>query len=261
MKKIVCLLLALLVLVLAACSPNENTPTTEPTEKKEEKVTIYVPEKMTVTADGEAITVEMIPEDGWLDKDSFTLQVRSEDPKDSLGYNATYGEKIMILDYGEGAQEIEIRYDDAGQMTSQTVIFPENASIIKNETIMTYDSCGRTLRQETRIYYPNQDEPVTQTVEFTYTETETGSKGVASNGMVEQEMIYDANGRLICTATRTNGTEVTRTENTYDENGNQILSVTYVAGVETNKTETVYKAYEVTPEKAQKLSYFKQGKQ
>ena len=261
MKKWICLLLALLMLGLTACDLDENTQTTASTEEKPQKVTLYVPKTITVTADGKSIALQVILETDWQNKESFTAQMRSEDAKESIGFNTVYENKKSTLDYGDGAQKIVSCYDDAGRVISQTVIFPENASVTKNETIITYDSRGRTVRQETRIYYADREEPVSQAVDFVFTETETGSKGVAVYEPVEQEMYYDANDRLIRTVTRTNGNEATRTENTYDENGNKVLSVTYVAGVETSKTETVYEAYEVTPEKAQQLPYFRQEKQ
>lgn len=257
MKKLLCLLFALMmILSLAAC----EKPAPEDPEEPDTTVTVYVPEKMTATSGEESVTMTITLEEGWQTKDSFTAQFRTEDSASSVGYDMHYEDNRTVLNYGEGAQKITVLYDDAGRVTSQTVQFPEGGSVLKNETLITYDDRGRTTKQETKVYYPDQEEPMVQVVEYTYADTETGSKGTATVGGIVYEMHYDANDRMIRNTTLANGSEVVRVESTYDANGNVIKQETYVSGTLTTTTETVYKAYEVPAEKASQMPYFKQGK-
>lgn len=258
MKKLLCVLLVLIMTLSFAACDLGNKPQ-EPNEG-DKIVTIYVPETVTVTADGQSGTMKIILEEGWQTKDSILAQFRMEDPKDSRGYNMYYELNATTIDYGEGGQKIVAHYDKDGNMTSQTVYFPMGASVEKNETVTTYDSRGRTVRQESRIYYADRDEPVTQAIDFNFTDTETGSKGTTAGYPVGQEMYYDAQDRLIRSVTYSGATEVTRTENTYDEQGNLVISEIYVSGVLTSKTETTYQAVQVSQDKAQQHPYFKCSK-
>lgn len=257
MKKLLCLLFALMmILSLAAC----EKPAPEDPEEPDTTMTVYMPERITVTSGDESATMTITLEEGWQTKDSFKAQYRMADSASSVGYDMHYEDNRTVLDYGEGAQKITYLYDDAGRASSQTVQFPEGSSIEKNETVVTYDDRGRTIKQETRFYYANQENPVTSVVQYTYADTENGSKGTASEGGIVQEIYYDAADRVVRQVTITNGNEATRVEYTYDANGNVIKQETYVSGTLTTTTETVYKAYEVSAEKASRMRYFKHGK-
>lgn len=257
MKKLFCVLLAVtMLLCMAAC----DKPETDGGESESPKttVTVYVPEKITVTAGNEAVEMQIILEEGWQTKDSFKAQYRMADSASSIGYDMVCGEGITSQD--NGAQKIVTRYDASGNAISNTVHFPEGSSVTKNEICNTYDERGRVVKQETKLYYANQENPVTSIAQYTYADTENGSKGTASDGGIVQELYYDAANRLVRQVTTTNGNEATRAEYTYDENGNMTKQETYVAGTLTTVNETIYKAYEVDAEKAAKLPYFKQGK-
>ena len=266
MKKLLCLLLAaVMLLCLAACNKPENDKPEndkpeEPTQEKK-TVTIYMLESVTATSGAETATLKVILEEGWQNKDSITAKFQMDTPEGSVAYSMHYEEKRTVMDYGEGAQKITILYDDHGRAISQTVTFPEGASVTKNETLTTYDDKGRITKQETNMYYADQKEPVTQqSVAYTYVDTEDGSKGTAIDGGIVQELYYDANGRAVKNVTMVDGKEVTRTQYTYDDNGNQVKQETYVSGTLTATTVNTYKTYEIDGEKAEKMPYLRQAK-
>lgn len=255
MKKLFCVLLALMMLLSVAACGNSEKP-----EQNPNTVTVYVPETVMVTTDGKNQTLSILMEDGWQTKDSSVAQCRPEDSASSVGFNMHYDINSITLDYGEGAQKIIHCYDQAGNLISQTTYFSEGASVEKNETVFTYDERGRMIKQEAKIYLTDVEEPVVHSVEFTYVDAESGSKGAAANGNTELEKYYDVNDRLIREVTTGNGEEITRTEMTYDSHGNLVKKETYVTGVLTTVTETVYKAYVLDAEKASQMPYFHQEK-
>lgn len=259
MKKLLCVLLAaLMLLCLAAC---EKPSAADPTEPEKQTVTVYVPVSIVQSdATGQTITVQYIYEEGWQTKETFVVQLRSENSASSVGYDMIFGNKTVRMDYGQGGQTIDMVYNEKGQTVSQTVTFPEGASVTQSVTLFTYDARGRMTVQESQMYYAGQAEPVVSKTEYTYTDTESGSKGTCTTDYIVQEMHYDADDRLIRTVTFTWGNEVTRSEYAYDEHGNQIKVETYVSGTLTSSTVNTFAAYEVTSQQAQQMPYFRQGK-
>ena len=169
-----------------------------------------------------------------------------------------YGDKSMVSEQ-TGISKNEVYYDDLGRVIRQVVTPSATSGVTKTETNTTYDAQGRLLTVETKTYNAGQDTPLVQTVTYTYTNTDTGSKGTAANSGITYEVEYDKNNRLLKNITTANGQEVSRIENTYDENGNVISSVQYAQGQILMETKTAYTAVEVSEEAAARLPQFRKG--
>ena len=255
MKKLLCVLLAMTVLLtLAACG-----------QEKQRKVTIYIPETDTVyQADmvSAPLSVTYIFEEGWQEKESFRMTCSGDTEILGVGNDAPtmiFNGKTVITEIA-GVYRSEATYDDNGRQISRiTPFLTENATMATMEFAYTYDAQGRRLTQVTKYYYPDQALPVIETQTYTYEETETGSKGTFTEGDTTYVLEYDKNYYLVAKATISEGHEVSRTESEYDEHGNWIRSVSYAYGKKTFEQQYSYKAVEVTEETANRLPYFKRG--
>lgn len=253
MKKLLCVLLVMTIaLSFAACG-----------KEKQSKVTIYIPETMTISDPTGAVmvTINLVFEEGWETKESF--QVTYSGDTEILGENVptiTYNGKTVITDMA-GVSRSEAICDDNGRQISQTIYYlSENATMEKMETSVTYDAHGRRLTQVIKSYYSGNAEPVIQTQTYTYEDTETGSKGTWNDGDITYVIEYDKDYRFVAQATVMNGQEMSRSETEYDANGNQISTVSYYSGQKNMETKYTYKAVEVSAETAARLPQFKQGK-
>ena len=249
MKKLLCAILALCILcAFAACG-------------KESKVTIYIPESMTITpATGEATTVKYVFEEGWESKESIviSLEIVGLPSAENVPFTKmTYSNRTAVVEQS-GTLRATTTYNEKGQAVSSTnEIFRDGAVYLRTETAITFDARGRKLSEESKNQYGDQEQPVVTTITYSYTDTATGSEGRAESGTV---LIYDQNNRLICTTNTLRGEEVSRVENTYDEAGNLICSKTYSMGELISTQETTYRTVEVSKATADRLPNFKRGK-
>lgn len=252
MKKLLCVLLAMTVLLtLAACG-----------QEKQRKVTIYIPETDTVyQADmvSAPLSVTYIFEEGWQEKESFRMTCSGDTEILGVGNDAPtmiFNGKTVITEIA-GVYRSEATYDDNGRQISRiTPFLTENATMATMEFAYTYDAHGRRLTQVTKYYYPDTAETETEIQTYTYEDTETGSKGTFTEGNTTYVLEYDKNDRLVAKATVTDGLEVSRTECEYDEHGNWVKAVTYDRGQKVSEAEYTYKAVEVSEETANRLPHF-----
>ena len=270
MKHRIVLIALATVFLLAACTQTpatEPTPTTSenPTNSVEE-VTIYIPESVTAIApDG---TVQMILhyvfEEGWQEKEQFSVTVQIEDPSNLLEDSVDTG-TLMSFIYSEkhmvqetmGTNRTETVLDENGRAISQTMTYlMETAPHEKMETLMTYDAFGRLLTQETKNYTRGEAEPQVTVTTVSYTETDTGSEGRSENGGIIYVRVYDKDYRLICSITLINGEETSRTEQEYDGAGNLIKAVSYFQGEVMSEMHYTYTAVEVSAEFVERMPQF-----
>lgn len=252
MKKLLCVLLAMTVLLtLAACG-----------QEKQRKVTIYIPETDTVYqagTDSAPLSVTYIFEEGWQEKESFRMTYSGDIEILGVGKDVPtqiFNGKTVITEV-TGVYRSEATYDDNGRQISRiTPFLTENATMATMEFSYTYDAHGRKLTQVTKYYYPDTAETVTETQTYTYEDTETGSKGTFTEGDTTYVLEYDKNYRLVAEVTITDGLEVSREECGYDEHGNPVKAVTYDRGQKVSEAEYTYKAVEVSEETANRLPHF-----
>ena len=269
MKKTILLLALAAMLLLTACG---QTPTTDPVadENPTEKVTIYIPATTTaVKPDGtEQITMRYVLEEGWQDKERFSLNVQVEDPSGLLDEEAnmvnlmtiTYSEKRTVQGMG-GNYSTETVFDENGRAISQTMTYLiETAPYEKKETFMTYDAFGRLLTQETKTYTRGETEPQVTVTTVNYTETDIGSEGRSEDGDITYVRVYDKNYRLVCQSTLVNGEELTRTEQEFDVAGNMVRMVSYSYGQKMVETAYTFTAVEVSAEFAARMPQFNREK-
>ena len=249
MKKLFCAILALCILcAFTACG-------------KESKVTIYIPETMTMTSPtGEVGVVKYIFEEGWESKESFSVNLQIDgisDMEDVSVAKMSYSNRTVVMEQ-TGTLRTTTTYNEKGQVVSSTSeIFRDGAVYLRTESAITFDARGRKLSEESKNQYGDQEQPVVTTITYSYTDTATGSEGRAESGTV---LTYDQNNRLICTTNTLRGEEVSRIENTYDEAGNLICSKTYSMGELISTQETTYRAVEVSKGTADRLPNFNRGK-
>ena len=257
MKKLLYILLAMTILFSFAACGKDN--------KEDEKVTIYIPETVTVyQADtvSSQLTVTYIFEEGWQEKESFRVTYSGN--TEILGVGNDVPTMILngktVIYETAGVSRSEATYDDHGrQIFRITPFLTEDATIAKMEFTYTYDVHGRKRTQLTKYYYPDKAEPVAETQAYTYTDTETGSKGIWSEGNTTYVLEYDKNYCLVAKVTIMDGQELSRTEFEYDEYGNEIRSVSYYNGQKNEETKYTYKAVEVSNKTAARLPQFKRG--
>ena len=286
MKKICLLLILAMLFSMTACRkvrPQQTTepstaPTTATTEATEEPtvppttvpettaptlVTVYIPKEATMYGPDDTViaTMTYVFEDGWAEKEEFTATCATEIPgQGKLDMNIAYGDKCVITD-SFGINKTESYLDEQGRAIRQISMPTNNTSITKTETTFTYDDHDRVLTREIKTYYTGQTDPVVQNQTFTYTDTDTGSKGVyTENSSISYEMTYDKNYRLVANVTIVNGQELSRIENTYDEHGNAVSSIQYAQGQMVSETITAYTAVEVSEETAARLPQFVKDK-
>ena len=255
MKKLLCVLLVMMTLVsFAACG-----------KETQNKVTIYIPETDTVYYPDTASAPQSVTynfEEGWQEKESFRVTYSGDIEILGVGKDVPteiFNGKTVITEVA-GVYRSEAAYDDNGRKISRiTPFLSENANMAVMEFTYTYDAHGRMLTQVTKYSYPDKTEPVTETLIYTYEDTEAGSKGTFTEGATTYVLEYDKNYRLVAEVTITDGQEVSREECEYDEYGNPVKAVTYEQGQKVSEAEYTYKAVEVSEETANRLPYFKRG--
>ena len=246
MKKILTLILALCaVLSLTACGGKT--------------VTIYILETEQIyMADGSLYkTATCHYEEGWQEKDSFTVTVTGNADVSGDLNTIVYSERKIVMEDSAGVIG-ETNYDEKGQTVMTVIYFADGG---RQEVIYTRDSKGRVVTEVAKNYQSETAEPVTMTVNYTYTETETGSTATYSVGLTTYVEEYDKNGQKIAVVLRQmNGYELSRMEMTYDDNGNMVRRVDYSDGKKSMETRCTYKAVEVSAKTAARLPQLKQGK-
>lgn len=285
MKKICLLLILAMLFSMTACRKVRPQQTTEPstaptmaaTEGTEEPTVpettvpettappvfvLYLPESMSLCGpDGSAlITMNYVYEEGWMDKETFTSTVAAELPgQGSVEMVTTFGDKYASSDM-MGLTQTETHYDEQGRAILQVSIPNQNPTVDKIETVNTYDEYGRMLTTESKTYSTGQADPIMDSAAYTYTDTDTGSKGTSEKHGILQELYYDRDYHLVASVTIVNGQETSRMENTYDEYGNQIRQVQYIQGQKSMENLYTYTAVEVDAETAARLPQFCKGK-
>lgn len=252
MKKLIAALLVMSVLLsFAACGEGN-------------KVTIYVPDTMTMTSPdgGQSVTAKYVYEEGWETKESFSVTVEVtglEGAEEAVSMmTMVYSERTLVTEQVGGAR-ITTVFNEKGQTVSTTTETARGETSLTIETTSTYDARGRKLTDQSKTSYEDQPEPATTSVTYTYTDTDTGSEGRSEASGVVAVLTYDKNDRMVCSSQTMNGEEMSRTENTYDEAGNLICSKTYVGGKLLSTTETTFRTVEVSRETADRLPNFKRG--
>lgn len=269
MKRLLAILFAaVMVFTLTACGEGKNlSGQDETTLKKENTVTIHIPKTITMTLSGDPQDMvigpaEHIFEDGWQEKDSFTVTYLM--PIEGMPQNVTttYANGKATATVTAQDKEIsrsEIIYNGQGKVASQ-VTYTAAEQVEKTENKYTYDEKGRTITLETIVHYIDVA-PVSVKHEFTITEIDDGSVGVYISGGMEYRYTYDKNDRLVSNVTTVNSQELSRTEFTYDDFGN-VLTQTQITAT-TNSAEAkivtayTYEAVTVSTEKAAKLKWWK----
>lgn len=235
MKKLTCaLLLFTILLSFAACDGGE-------------KVTIYVPDKITEYAGGDTFVTYLLYEENWQKKESFTVSYSEGDT------TITYGDK-HVMTRGDNTQ-VDEYMDEKGNVVSRAVLREPVSQLI--QSVLTYDEHGRILTQITSTSFADGKDTYLPQVTFVYEETEQGSKGVGGQSGYVETYFYDKAYRLIGYSVTIMGMESTRTEYAYDRYGNRTESTVYVDGVLSTKSVTTYKAIEVSLEMADRLPQFK----
>lgn len=252
MKKLIVVLLAMSVLLsFAACGEGN-------------KVTIYVPDTMTITSPdgGQSAAAKYVFEEGWETKESFSVNLEVtglEGVEENVSMmTMVYSERTLVTEQVGGVR-ITTVFNEKGQTVSTTTENTRGETSVTMETTSTYDARGRKLTDQTKTSYGDQAEPVTTSVTYTYTDTDTGSEGRSEAGSMVSVLTYDKNDRLVCTSQILNGEEMSRTENTFNEAGNLICSKSYFEGKLVSTTETTFRTVEVSRETADRLPNFKRG--
>ena len=249
MKKLLCILLAVMVFLSSSACTQES------------KVTVYIPESVAVNGpNGESTgVISYLFEEGWQTKKTFTLTYGGN--TDVLGQNVpvmTYSDKCLVTEVSD-VSRTESRYDDNGLLISQVTEYTMTSNMDKMETTYTYDAYGRLLTEKITTYFPSKDAEVRKWI-YAYTDTEHGSEGKSTVNGLTKVRIYDKNYYLVRQSDEMDGVELGHIESEYDDYGNQILSVAYVNGKLVTKTETKYKAVEVSSEFAARFPQFKREK-
>lgn len=244
MKKLLCALLALIALFsLAACG--------------NEKVTIYIPDTVELyKADGtKEATITYVLEDGWKNKESFTVTMSGDTV--ALGGNSTvvYGNKKATQVVSNGSVT-EIFYNQDGK---EIKLVNNYAFGGRREVIYTYDDKGRVSRQVEKMYETDDSEPVTTTTDFTYTETETGYTSTEEMNGYTVVSTYDKTGCQLSQTMTKDGKEVSRMEATYDDAGNMLSQISYANGQIQMEMKYTWKTAEVSSETAARLPQFKRA--
>ena len=247
MKKLLCVLLVMtMMLTFAACGKEKGG---------DSKVTIYIPDTVTVyQGDTVYAAVTYIFEEGWQNKASFTVTMGGD--TDKLGGTGTmvYSDKKLTQEVSNGAS-MEIYYNDKGQQIKMVNLYADGGH---REVTYTYESVGRMVSQEEKMYETADSEAVVTTTTYTYTETEDGSTSTEGAESYQVVNYYDKNGRQISQVVYRNGEEMSRTEATYDAAGNMTSQVSYYNG-QKQMMKYTWKAVEVSREVAERLPQFYKG--
>ena len=248
MKKLLCVLLVLVILCsFAACG-----------KETEKKVTVYIPDTIEIyMGDGtKYASATYVFEEGWQDKESFTVTISGE--TDKLGGSGTtvYSDKKTVQEVGNGAT-MELQYNEKGQ---QILMINRYADGGRREVTYTYDNVGRVVTEAIKLFETADSEAETTTTNYTYTDTEAGSTCTTETNGYVAVTTFDKNGQTISQVTTFNGQEVSRTEAAYDDAGNMLSNVSYASGQKNMEMKYTWKAVEVSAEVAARLPQFKSAK-
>ena len=245
MKKLLCVCLIMIMLLsCAACGQ----------ETEAEKVTIYIPDTVTIyQGDTLYATITYVFEEGWQDKESFAVTMNSD--TDALGGSSTavYSDKKLSQEVSNGAT-METYYNDQGQQIKMVNLY---ASGGHREVTYTYDSVGRLIREEERMYETADSEAVVTITDYTYTDTADGYTSTQEINGYSVVSTYNKDGLQISQVTYRNGEEMNRTEATYDAAGNMVSNISYYKGQKQTEMRYTWKAVEVSTELAARLPQFK----
>ena len=260
MKKVLALLFALLMLLnITACSNGETEKSGKDREDKE-TVTLYLIKTMEIKVENGPENfpgvVEFVYEEGWQEKDSFTIRadLTVNDLTQTLLQTASDKKLVQqtIVD-GDEMQKTETVYDENGRAIKQT-IYLKAGMTDKVESTRTYDKKGRLVKEVSKTYFSDGTAPIEVTQTFTFQETAEGSKAVNDTGMVTQ--LYNEKNQLIEQTTLINGEESSRIVYTYNEYGKQQTVTTYIQGALSHSMTYTYTPVEVSKEKAEQLPWF-----
>ncbi|MBE6918019.1 MAG: hypothetical protein E7470_09015 [Ruminococcaceae bacterium] len=234
MKKLICAFLLLSILCsFAACNGGE-------------KVTIYVPDKITEYG-GDTFTTYLLYEKNWQKKESFTVSYSEGNT------TITYADRHTMT-RGNGTQ-VDEYMDESGNVVSRAVFHETSSQLI--QSVLTYDEHGRILTQTTSTSFSGGKDTYLPQVTFTYEETEQGSKGVGEQSGYVETYFYDKAYRMIGYSVTIMGVESSRTEYSYDKHGNRTEIAVYANGTLDTRSVITYKAIEVSLEMADRLPQFK----
>lgn len=247
MKKLLCVLLVLVILCsFAACGKDGDS-----------KVTIYIPDTITIyQADTLYATLTYTFEEGWQNKESFTVTGGGDTDKLGGGGSVVYSDKKLTQEVGNGAT-MESYYNDKGQETKMVNLYADGGH---REVIYTYDSKDRLISEEERMYETADSEAVITVTEYTYTDTADGYTSTREENGIEVVSTYNKDGQQLSQVSYRNGEEMSRTEATYDEAGNMASQINYSNGQKQMEMRYTWKAVEVSKELAARVPQFKTAK-
>ena len=247
MKKLICVLLALMMTMAFVACGEEATA---------EKVTIYIPDTVTIyQGDTVYATVTYVFEEGWQDKAAFTVTMSGD--TDKLGGTGAmvYSDKKLTQEVSNGAT-METYYNEQGQQIKMVNLYADGGH---REVTYTYDSMGRLISEEEKMYETADSEAVVTTTDYTYTDTADGYTSTQEVNGYSVVSAYNKDGLQLSEVTYRNGEEMSRTEATYDAAGNMVSNVTYYNGQKQMEMKYTWKAVEVSSEVAARLCQFKKG--
>ena len=245
MKKLFCFVLAVFMILLMAGCPDERPIPTN---------TLYIPETVTIYDEtgAQAYAVTYVFEEGWQDKERFTVSVTGDAEEFGMG-PMEYSTRHVLHQLANGAT-IEIFYNAQGR---EEKVINSYASGEHVEGTLTYDALGRVLKEVKTTRNTKTDaEPWVTTTQYQYVETETGSTCTTMMDHYSVVTVCDKNGRTVSQTTVYDGEEVYRTEKIYDANGKMVSQVTYYRGKKQTEMRYTYKAVEVYWYVAERLPQF-----
>ena len=225
-----------------------------------DEVTIYIPDTLTIynsDASVAAIDVQYVFEEGWKEKEVFTVTLedpdRSEILENSDGTVFNYTNRC-VTQPGK-IVDITTNYDEKGCIIYRVTEYHQDATMSKLEEIFTYDAYGRRQTYETKSYRNGSDTPTVQLRTYTYQDTEQGSQAQCTANGITETLIYNQQYQLICIRSVVDGqeTDTISIEYTYDRHGNLVESVSE-SGL---RSVTTYKAVKVGRETADRLPQFR----
>ena len=247
MKKLLCVLLVLVILCsFAACGKDGDS-----------KVTVYIPDTVTVyQGDTVYASVTYNFEEGWQNKESFSVTMGGDTDKLGGGGSVVYSDKKLTQEVGNGAT-MEVYYNEKGQEIKMVNLYADGGH---REVIYTYDSKDRLISEEERMYETADSQAVVSTTEYTYADTADGYTATQEMDGYKVVATYNKDGLQISQVSYRNDKEMSRTEATYDEAGNMASQINYYNGQKQTEMRYTWKAVEVSKELAARVPQFKTAK-
>ena len=287
MKKLFALLLAMVLLISMTACGKDKAKTDKTDDPKEteaagqsaqsNKVTIYLPKsEEQIESDGSKITTVYTYEEGWQEKDTFTVtsEIKNGERVEKTTMTFSNGKMVSTYEYDGTTSTYEVYYDENGRAAKTVMpietINPDNTVVMGSvEVVNTYDDKGRIIRED-RTSKMDGQEPTTLTTNYTYKDTAEGSEGWddqettvedPNNLMVAPTIrtvrVYNKDNWLIKEISMMGEQEISRTEYTYNEHGIQTSMRYYMYDTLNFTANITLEAVEVSPEKAQQLPMFK----